>query len=199
MPPTYSQGLLGTFEGRRAELRRFLVARTGSEAEADDLLSELWIKISANRPGPVANPKSYIFRMANNLVLDRLREFRRRERRDSEWTAVQHGSYSNEVEDPAPNAEQSLIDQGEVERLSRAIAQLPPGAQQVLRLHKLDGLSHAEVAARLGISKSAVEKHMAVAMTHLRRLLATEASDAPRRLKGGGGPDTVERPQNNDQ
>src|ERR1043166_7247251 len=108
MGSTSRHGLLGTFEDRRAELRRFLVARAGSEAEADDLLSELWIKISANRPGPVANPKSYIFRMANNLVLDRLRELRRRERRESEWTAVQHDTYSGEVEDPAPNAEQSL-------------------------------------------------------------------------------------------
>jgi DNA-directed RNA polymerase specialized sigma24 family protein len=62
----------------------------------------------------------------------------------------------------------------------------------VLRLHKFDGLSHGEVAARLGISKSAVEKHMAVAMAHLRRLLAAEVSDSPRRLEDGGGPDTVE-------
>jgi RNA polymerase sigma-70 factor (ECF subfamily) len=50
----------------------------------------------------------------------------------------------------------------------------------VLRLHKFDGLSHGEVAARLGISKSAVEKHTA------------EVSDSPRRLEDGGGPDTVE-------
>ncbi len=39
-------------------------------------------------------------------------------------------------------------------------------------MHKIEGLTHGEVAARLGISRSAVEKHMAVAMTHLRRLLA---------------------------
>jgi len=42
---------------------------------------------------------------------------------------------------------------------------------RVLKMHKLDGLSHGEVAAQLGISKSAVEKHMAVAMAYLRRLL----------------------------
>ena len=38
-------------------------------------------------------------------------------------------------------------------------------------MHKFDGLSHAEIAARLGISRSGVEKHIAVAMVHLRRAL----------------------------
>ncbi|MCF2515206.1 RNA polymerase sigma factor [Sphingomonas sp. G124] len=167
------QGLVGLLEERRAELRRFLVARTGSEADADDLLSELWIKVNTGQPGPIASPTAYLFRMANNLVLDRIREARRRERRESEWTADRHGLHSTlmEVSDSSPNAEQLMVESGEARRLADAIAQLPAGAQRVLRRHKLDGLSHGEVAAELGISKSAVEKHMAVAMNHLRRLL----------------------------
>ena len=168
-----NQGLASVLDERRAELRRFLMARTGSEADADDLLSELWIKISAGRLGPIANPASYLFRMANNLVLDRLREAHRRQRREQEWTADQHGAQalSMEVADSSPNAEQLLVEEDEARRLASAIAQLPAGAQRVLRMHKLQGLSHSEVAARLGISRSAVEKHMAVAMTHLRRSL----------------------------
>lgn len=173
MSPASNQGLAGALEERRSELRRFLVARTGSEADADDLLSELWIKINRGGPGPVANPTGYLFRMANNLVLDRLREARRRERREEDWTADQYGPHaaSTDVADRSPDAEQLLVEAGEARRLADAVAQLPAGAQRVLRLHKLEGLSHGEVAAELGISKSAVEKHMAVAMTHLRRLL----------------------------
>ena len=167
------QGLIGALESGRAEIRRFLVARTGSEADADDLLSELWIKVRAGQSGPVANPKSYLFRMANNLVLDRLRAARRRQRREVEWTEERHGVVQSTVEvvEPAPTAEQMLIDAEQARRLAEAILQLPPGAQRVLRRHKLDGLSHGEIAAELGISRSAVEKHMAVAMTHLRRLM----------------------------
>jgi len=168
-----NQGLASVLDERRAELRRFLTARTGSEADADDLLSELWIKINAARPGPIANPTSYLFRMANNLVLDRLREARRRQRREREWTADQHGAQalSMEVADSDPSAEQLLVEEDEARQLASAITQLPAGAQRVLRMHKLEGLSHSEVAERLGISKSAVEKHMAVAMAHLRRSL----------------------------
>lgn len=166
-------GLSAIFEQRKAQIRRFLVARTASDADADDLLNELWLKVGSTPAGPVDNPSSYLFRMANNLVLDRNREARRRGRRESEWSADRHGRHppGAEVADPAPSAEDNLIERDEAARLRAAIDQLPEGARRVLRMHKFEELNHGEVAARLGISKSAVEKHMAVAMTHLRRLL----------------------------
>ena len=184
-------GLTGILEARRGDLRRFLIARTGNEADADDLLSELWIKANSAQPGPVSNPGSYLFKMANNLVLDRLRETSRRQRREGDWIAEQRGSHAlvEEPADPASSAEQMLIERDEQNRLTEAIDQLPAGAQRVLRMHKLEGLGHAEIAAQLGISKSAVEKHMALAMAHLRRILTTEAEPGPRRLEiNKGGP-----------
>ena len=173
------QGLLATLEEQRVALRRFLVARTGSESDADDLLSELWLKAQGAATGPIANPASYLFRMANNLVLDRLREARRRSRRERDWTGELHGGQelAPEVADSSPSSEQQLIDREEARLLREAIAQLPAGAQRVLKLHKIDGLSHADAAARLGITKSAVEKHMAVAMAHLRRILRDWGND----------------------
>lgn len=184
-------GLTGTLEARRGDLRRFLIARTGSEADADDLLSELWIKANSVQPGPVSNPGSYLFKMANNLVLDRLRETSRRQRREGDWIAEQRGSHAlvEEPADPASSAEKMLIERDEQNRLTEAIDHLPARARRVLRMHKLEGLGHAEIAAQLGISKSAVEKHMALAMAHLRRILTTEAEPGPRRLEiNKGGP-----------
>ncbi|MCL6684492.1 RNA polymerase sigma factor [Sphingomonas alba] len=179
MAETPVQGLLATLEEQRVALRRFLVARTGSESDADDLLSELWIKSQAGATGPIANPGSYLFRMANNLVLDRLREARRRSRRERDWTGEFHGDQdlALEIADTSPTSEQLLIEREEARHLREAIAQLPPGAQRVLKMHKIDGLSHAAVAESLGITKSAVEKHMAVAMAHLRRILRDWGND----------------------
>ena len=67
----------------------------------------------------------------------------------------------------------------EQRQLETAIAELPEGARRAFCLHKIDGLSHAEVAARLGISRSGVEKHIAVAMKNLRRLLADCGPGSP--------------------
>ena len=172
--PELKAGLKQLYADCRPELRRFLIARTGSSADADDVLQDLWIRLSVGLPGPVANGRAYLFRMAQNLVLDRLKQQRRGRSRDHHWLRSEFGdgALAAEPVDPSLLAEEVLVQQERAEQLALAIAALPPGAARAFRLHKLDGLSHSEVAARLGISKSGVEKHMAVAMAHLHRALA---------------------------
>lgn len=157
----------------RAELMRLLLARTGDRAEAEDLFQELWLKIKQNPGGPVQNGRAYLFRMAQNLVIDRLRERQRRMERERRWSdaATDFAPTGVEPADRRKTAEDTMLDREEVAALASAIANLPEGARGVFELHKIQGLSHAEVAAALGISKSGVEKHMAVAMKYLRRAL----------------------------
>jgi RNA polymerase sigma factor (sigma-70 family) len=166
-------GLAAVLQGHHAELLRFLRARTGDVAEAQDVIQELWLRLQNSASGPVANPRAYLFQAANNLVLDRIRERRRRVARDSSWAEATHGvaSPGAEVLDPQPDPAQALIEAEQGQRLADAIADLPDAARRAFCLHKIDGLSHTEVAARLGISRSGVEKHMAVAIRHLRRAL----------------------------
>ncbi|MEJ7933885.1 sigma-70 family RNA polymerase sigma factor [Sphingobium sp. AN558] len=157
----------------RTELLRLLLARAGDPAEAEDLLQELWVKVSQQPAGPVANGKAYLFRMAQNLVIDRLRERQRRMARERRWSdaATDFASSGVEPADQRKTAEEQILDREEIATLTSAIANLPEGARRAFELHKIEGLGHAEVAARLGISKSGVEKHIAVAMKYLRRAL----------------------------
>lgn len=174
--PGAESGLQRIYRECRLDLRRFLVARTGSPEDADDVLQDLWVRLSGVSPGPVANGRAYLFRMAQNLVLDRLKLRRRSGARDHHWLRSEFGdgAVASEPVDQSRSVEQALIDREDVDRLAFAVAALPRGAARAFRLHKLDGLSHGEVAARLGISKSGVEKHMAVAMAHLRRSLTDD-------------------------
>ncbi|HKT77645.1 MAG TPA: sigma-70 family RNA polymerase sigma factor [Sphingobium sp.] len=158
----------------RAELRRLLVARVGDPVEAEDLLQELWLRVRERPDGPIDNGRAYLFRMAQNLVVDRLRERQRRMTRERRWSDEETG-FAQPGDDPADqrqSAEAQMIAREEVALLASAIGNLPEGARRAFKLHKLDGLSHAEVAEQLGISKSGVEKHMAVAMKYLRRALS---------------------------
>lgn len=164
-------GLAQLYEDLRGELLRFLVARTGSASEAEDLVQELWLRVREAAPGPVANGRAYLYRAAQNLVLDRVREARRRDARDHDWSEAQASAVPGDRIDPSPPVIDALIGEENVAQLRAAIAKLPEGAGRAFRLHKLEGLSHAETAARLGISRSGVEKHIAVAMAHLRRAL----------------------------
>ncbi len=160
-------GLSAHFTAMRAELLRFLAARMGSRADADDLMQDLWLRLSALESGPVANPRAYLFRMAHNIANDLVRERTRRRARDAAWSDNAISESGGMAVDDAPSAERALIDKQELARLQGAIRALPERARDVFCRHRLQGESHGEIAATLGISKSAVEKHMANAMRHI--------------------------------
>ncbi len=175
------EGLQAVLRGERHALLRFLKARLGSEFDAEEVLHDLWARLATTSTGPVLNPRAYVFKMASNLALDRRRAERRRVLRDTSITRDNAIGYGHErvVAADDPDAASILIERDEHARLSSAIAALPNGARRVLTLHKIEELSHSEVAAHLGISRSAVEKHMAVAMRHLRIALVDCGDGSP--------------------
>jgi len=164
-------GLTAALTAHRQQLVRFFTSRTGDAAEAEDIVQEIWLHVARSDTGPVAHPLAYLHRVGMNIVLDRVRERRRRARREQDWSDVTAGPPGDEAVDEAPSPLAVVEGRQRVRALAAAIAKLPPGAARVFRRHKLDGLSHAEVAAELGISRSAVEKHIAVALRHLREAL----------------------------
>jgi RNA polymerase sigma-70 factor (ECF subfamily) len=118
--------------------------------------------------------------MANNLVIDRRRGQRRAMARDRTWLG-EHGGGDALVErsDPADPADETIARREEAEIIHQALSALPPRAQRAVRLHRLDGHSQAEVARLMGISRSGVEKHLALAMRRLRDALADCGYFAP--------------------
>lgn len=165
-----ASGLLACLEQHRGELARFLAARCGDAGEAEDLLQDLWLKVAGLTPGPVTNPRAYLFRMANNLVLDRARARRRDMARDRAWIDAD-GPSPETIEDrpdPALPADEALAREQEAALVRAAIDRLPPGAARAFRLCRIEGRKLEETAGILGISRSGVEKHLALAMKNLR-------------------------------
>ena len=68
-----NNGLLMALGERRGELRRFLIARVASESEADDFLSEIWIRISTSPHALSPIPEPIFSEWRTILVLDKLR------------------------------------------------------------------------------------------------------------------------------
>lgn len=154
---------------RREDMRRFFSIRTRASADVEDLMQDLFLKVQRVDSDAIENPSAYLYRLASNLLLDRLRARRRSEARDADWRSVSHATVDGADIADAPDAEAAVDARLRLERLTQALAELPARTQQVFWLHKFDGLTHAQTAERLGISRSAVEKHMTRA---LRRLLA---------------------------
>jgi len=182
-------GLEAVFLDSGPALLRFLTAR-GAGAEADDLLQELWIKVSTASSGPIANPLAYLYRMADNLMLDRRRETQRRLRRDDAWSDMSAGAVAG-VSDQ-PSAERVMIARERMAQVDRILDALGDRTAAIFRSHRIDGVSQRAVAAAMGISLSAVEKHLQKAYRALVEL--REAEDAallPARRRANEGIDDV--------
>jgi RNA polymerase sigma factor (sigma-70 family) len=160
--------LVEVYGSRQAALSRFLAARLGSQDDAQDVLQELYLHIDRADPASeIRDPVAYIFRTAANLARDYVRTRRRTAARDLAWARLQHSMDGSEALDDSPSAEQSVDAKQRVSAVHRALAELSPQCRRVFTLHKFEGLSHQQVAARANISRSTVEKHMSTALKHL--------------------------------
>jgi RNA polymerase sigma factor (sigma-70 family) len=151
---------------RREDMRRFFLSRLGPGADIDDLLQDLFVKVRDIVADDIQNPAAYLYRLASNLMLDRLRAARRGLARDAEWRRTHHASVGALDVADEPDAETGVIAR-QLEKLKAALETLAPLTQKAFQLHKFEGLSHSETATRMGISRSAVEKHISLALKHL--------------------------------
>lgn len=159
--------LVLAYLARREDMRRFFSVRTGGSGEVEDLMQDLYLKVQRVDGETIENPAAYLYKLASNLLLDRARGRRRAQARDAAWRGVSHTSLGGVDIADTPDAEAAACARLRLERLTGALADLPSRTQRVFWLHKFDGLTHAETARQLGISRSAVEKHMSQALRSL--------------------------------
>lgn len=152
-------GLLGAaLSEHRAALLRYFIARRVPPDEAEDIMQDLVVKLASHATGPVAEPRAYLYRTAENLLLDRIRSEVRRRGREKAWVAAQAGATLDADDRPSP--EQVLIARERLALVSAALAALPERTLYVFRRYRIDGVPQRQIAGELGISLSAVEKHL---------------------------------------
>ena len=167
-PDDKAAPLLGAYLERRADLGRFFSARLNSAAAAEDLLQDLYLKVCALKVDEeIKNPSAYLYRLATNLMLDSLRYERRVQARDDAWYATRRVDVGGEDVVDQPSAEDSVIARERLANLAKTIETLPPKVRRAFTLHKFEGLSHAETARAMGVSRSAVEKYIVSALKTL--------------------------------
>lgn len=150
------------FRTYRGPLTRFFRKRIGLDADVDDLVQEVFCRIFAvGEHDRLENPNAYIFQVAANLVRDRARRARTRDA----FTDDLAQEATDRVEEISP--ERVLQGRQAVRALELALKELPEKTRAVFLLHRFEGLKYREIAVRLGISASSVEKHMMAAIRHV--------------------------------
>lgn len=145
-----------------SDLARHLTRRFGRGSDVDDILQDTYLKLQKiPADAVIGNPRSYLYRLADNLAKDRVRGAAARERYMS-------GDVMPDVAEDRPSPEHEADYRQRMLILEKAVRELPDRQRQVFLMHKFDGMSYGDIAIQLGISKSAVEKLMMKALVRCR-------------------------------
>jgi RNA polymerase sigma factor (sigma-70 family) len=172
----YPFDLARLFAQHRDELQRFALRRLGNREAAADLVQDTFVRFAAAMNGAahgsgasavaeIDNPRAFLFRITGNLASDALRHDR------VVAAVIDPVELNHNLPAARPSPEVEAVDRDLLRRLQAALAQLPDAQRRVLALKRVQGLSHAEIARRTGMSPAAIEKNLARGLRRLRELL----------------------------
>lgn len=148
----------------RRSLLRYFGRRFSKACEIEDMVQEVFVRLVRRAGvGNLENPQAYVFETASSVLKDRLRKMRTRHEVFHEPFRPDH----HEGADFSP--EDVLLARERLSNATAALLELPERTRVIFTLRRLEGLRFQDIAARLDISVSAVEKHMQRAMSHLMR------------------------------
>lgn len=154
--------LVGISERFRGALERYFRKRVHDREEVDDLVQEVFCRLASRPDGiRIENPEAYLFQTAANLLRDLARRDGAR-REPKEQIRLQEQDKFEEI-----SPERVLLGKQRVALLQDALNELPERTRAIFLLHRFEDFKYGEIASRLGISTSLVEKHMMDAIKHL--------------------------------
>lgn len=148
-------------------LRRFFRRYRLNAADVEDLTQDVFVRLAgSNMQVDLLKPESFVFTVALNLVRDRARRLHIKALPKS--MAVEKLSLSCDL----PTPDQCLEFEQRLRHAEQLLSSLTPDAQEAFLMHRIQGESHVQIAAKLRISVSMVEKHIMAAVASLRGALA---------------------------
>jgi RNA polymerase sigma factor (sigma-70 family) len=143
-------------------LRKLLLRRGRTPEDTDDLIQEAYLRMQTycNQGRQIREPEAFLVRTALRLHSNVKRHARR------------HPYVDQAIEDlvlldPSPAPDEVLEAEWCLKRLRAALDAVNPRTREIFFMHRLDQMSYVQIAERVGISVSAVEKHIASAMAIL--------------------------------
>lgn len=153
-----------------ASLTNFLRHNWRNKADNADLLQDIYVRVfDAARKGLPVSTRAFVFTIAHNLLVDRVR----REQVIPLQTIENLEALSVAADGPGPD--EHVIAREELRRVQEALERLPPRAREAIVLYQVQGLSRREIGVRMGIAEKTVTSHLNAGMRALADILYGEA------------------------
>ena len=145
-------------------LRSWLNRRIGCRESAGDLSHDVFVRLlGRSDAAQIQDPRAYLARMAHGLVIDRYR------RQRVEAACLE--ALASVPEDLMPSAEDQLLMIEALARIDALLDKLKPRTRQIFLMARLESLGYDEIARQLDISRSTVQKELALALRHCYQVL----------------------------
>ncbi len=149
--PDQSRWFREKLEPHEPMLKAWLQSRFPSELDWEDVIQESYVRVlRAHETVPMENPKAFLFATARNLALDRVKQ-----PSFSRTDYLEQFEYMDFPDEEAAIPEIAARNQ-ELEIMTKAVQSLPKRCRQAFTLAKIYGMSHKDIARKLGISKHTV-------------------------------------------
>lgn len=145
------------YRGHHGWLHAWLCRKMGCAHHAADLAHDTFVRLIAKgSTPPPEQSRAYLAQIANGLVVDLYR------RRRIEAAYLETIAHLPEPQAPSPETRAMVIET--LVEIDALLDSLPAKARQAFLLCRLEGLSYRDIAVRLGVSASSVEKFVARAL-----------------------------------
>jgi len=150
------------FENFAPRIKAYMIRQGADPTVAEELAQETLMMVW-RKAGLYSDTKgsatTWIFTIARNLRIDRLR-------REVPWQALPEGRDEQASEDISPD--EAVSERERRDRVHEVLAKLPEDQHQVVILSYIDGMSHSEIAERLGLPLGTVKSRMRLAYQKIR-------------------------------
>ncbi len=154
--PSLSAHVESLYLAHHGWLQGWLRKKVGNAFDAADLAQSTFLKVlGAKGLDQLQEPRAYLTTIARNLLINQVR------RRAIEQAYLEALAAMPEPVAPPPEVRLMVLET--LVEIDRRLGRLPALAKQAFLLAQLEGLSHGEIAAELGISVSTVKRHLAKA------------------------------------
>jgi RNA polymerase sigma factor (sigma-70 family) len=169
------------FREHNDALVSFLALRLRSHQDAKEVAQEAYVRLLQldRSDGAISLLRSYLFRIASNLAIDRLRH------RSVRWNSA--ASVKAELFEslgPQNDVERGLVAAEELDLVRRALLELPGPCQRAFWMHREQGATVAEIALELNVTERMVRHHLSRALVYCQlRMAGASEAQAKERLR----------------